>query len=334
MNMQGETVVITGGTGTFGRALTRHLLSMPNGPAAIRILSRDEVKQAEMRSEFEGQVRLRYLLGDVRDYPRLQEAFDGASVVFHAAAMKRIEACAYDPQEAILTNVLGSMNVARAAAERRVRRVVALSTDKACAPSTVYGATKMCAEAVFTSSTARAEAWKSGDRRPVMSAVRYGNVMGSRGSVLQVWREAIRRGDPIPVVNPTYTRFWYTVKEAVELALFANLMSTGGELVVPSLNAFTIASLAASFLRVHEIPESRFYRIEARHGGEKEHEYLVSQDEAPSFQVVDSPIGRLFIRSHRPPNDSMRVLYSKGVCSLNSAILAPETLDAYLREFL
>lgn len=271
------TFLITGGTGSFGNAMAARLLA-DHPDCQVRIFSRDEVKQAEMRARFRDDSRLRFLLGDVRDVDRLEEAMRGVDTVFHAAALKRVEACAYDPEEAIRTNVFGSMNVAAAAKACVVGRVVALSTDKACAPSTTYGATKLCMEAVFTSSTANAE------RRPVFSVVRYGNVMGSRGGVLGIWRDAIAAGRPVPMTDPAATRFWFSVMGAVDLALWAAANARGGELIVPKLPAFTLADLAAAM-------GATAVATMALRPLEKQDEVMVSVDESRDFRVRPKAFG-------------------------------------------
>lgn len=280
--MSQPVFLITGGTGTFGHAMTERLLAT-DGDCQIRILSRDEVKQCAMRTRFHDDHRLRFLLGDVRDLARLEEAMAGVDVVFHAAALKRVEACAYDPGEAIRTNILGSMNVAAAAKACRVRRVIVLSTDKACAPSTTYGATKLCMEAVFTSSTANAE------REPVFCVLRYGNVMGSRGSVVEHWRELMRTGRPIPITNPSATRFWFTPEDAVKLALWVKGWARGGELVVPRLDGFRIGDLALAM-------DAGDCTTMAMRPNEKLHEVMVSTDEAPSFRQLWGDAGAVYVR--------------------------------------
>jgi len=263
--------LITGGTGTFGYAMAKHLLGHQDTDV-VRIMSRDEVKQAMMRAQFKDDIRLRFLLGDVRDLARTSEAMRGIDVVFHAAALKRIEACAYDPEEAIRTNVLGSMNVLAAARAAGVSRVVGLSSDKACAPSTHYGATKLCMEAVFTSSTAMH------GRYPLACVLRYGNVMGSRGSVLAKWREL---GEPIYITDPQATRFWYTIEKAVELAMWAAVWTEGGELVVPRLPSFRLGDLAEAMCLHQKVQKM------ALRPGEKKHEAMISGDEADQFCVLD-----------------------------------------------
>jgi len=292
--------LITGGTGTFGYAMAKHLLGHQDTDV-VRIMSRDEVKQAMMRAQFKDDTRLRFLLGDVRDLARTAEAMRGIDVVFHAAALKRIEACAYDPEEAIRTNVLGSMNVLAAARAAGVSRVVGLSSDKACAPSTHYGATKLCMEAVFTSSTAMH------GRYPLACVLRYGNVMGSRGSVLAKWREV---GGPHYITDPDATRFWYTIERAVELALWAAAWTEGGELVVPRLPSFRLGDLADAMYLHHHVQKM------ALRPGEKKHEVMVSADESDQFCAMD---GDKYVR-FQPDDPRAATLIQLGYgCAVSSS---------------
>lgn len=289
MNLSGSSILITGGTGSFGQAMTERLLAMADGPSRIAIFSRDEVKQAEMGARLHDDSRLRFVLGDVRDRERLDAAMRDVHVVFHAAALKRVESCAYSPGEAVKTNVLGSMNVAAAAIEAGVRRLVALSTDKACAPSTTYGATKLCMEQVFTSSTAFAERAGSGT---AFAVVRYGNVAGARGSVIPLWREAIAAGRPVPLVDPQATRFWFTLRGAVDLALGALEWMRGGELFVPRLPAFYVGHLAQAMGAV------ACERIPMR-TTEKLHESMVSRDESAWFRSFEHGLARFLPGTER-----------------------------------
>lgn len=317
--MSQPVFLITGGSGTFGNAMTARLLAK-HQDCQIRILSRDEVKQGDMRARFHDSPRLRFLLGDVRDQRRLFEAMRGVDTVFHAAALKRVEACAYDPDEAIRTNVMGSMNVAHAAIEAGVSRVVALSSDKACAPSTTYGATKLCMEAVFTSSTANAE------RRPIFSVLRYGNVMGSRGSVVEHWRALIKAGRPVPITNRGATRFWFTVDAAVDLALWAAEWATGGELIVPRLAAFSVGDLAMAM----EAPGT--LEMEAR-PNEKLHEAMVSVDEAPAFRFVyGTKAGDVYVRFLRGQEQGSAMPSHFAYSSSTAPRLTVEELRARLHE--
>jgi UDP-N-acetylglucosamine 4,6-dehydratase len=283
MNLSGSTVLITGGTGSWGQAATNRLLTMADGPRRVCVFSRDEVKQAEMRRVFGDDPRLRFFLGDVRDRERLRIAMLDVQYVFHAAALKRIESCAYNPTEAMSTNVLGSMNVMAAAMERGVLKVVALSTDKACAPSTTYGASKACMEHVFTSSASYV------NNRTTFAVVRYGNVANSRGSVIPRWRELVQAGRPLPITNRDATRFWFTLGGAVDLAFWTMRNASGGELVVPDLPSFRLEDLAIAIA----YPEDPDFEPMEMVPGEKLHESMISSDEAREFKSVDG----MFVRS-------------------------------------
>lgn len=263
---KGKTVLVTGGTGTFGRALSRYLLER-EPIAALRILSRDELKQWEFMRQLKDD-RLRFLIGDVRDRDRLERAFDGVDVVIHAAAMKQVPACEYNPYEAVKTNVLGGQNVVDAAIERGVQRVVALSTDKAANPVNLYGATKLCAEKLFVQGNAYAAA-----RSTRFGCVRYGNVVASRGSVVPLFLDQ-RASGRLTITDKRMTRFWVTVREAVELVRSAVEDLRGGEVLVPKLPSVKIVDLAAAVA-----PECEFHEVGIR-PGEKLHETLVTAEEA------------------------------------------------------
>ena len=194
-------VLITGGTGSFGQAVVRHLLALERPPRRVIVFSRDELKQHDMARALGENERLRFFPGDVRDEARLRTAFRGADYVIHAAAMKQVPACEYNPTEAVQTNILGAMNVANAAIDAGVKRVIALSTDKAVNPLNLYGATKLAAEKLFTSANAIAGALPTR-----FACVRYGNVLGSRGSVLQVWRAQLAAGRKISTKPPPTAR--------------------------------------------------------------------------------------------------------------------------------
>lgn len=264
-------VLITGGTGFLGRHLARRML-IDRGPASacstIVIFSRGEHRQAEMREEF-SESRLRFFIGDVRDLERLRLAMRGVDTVVHAAALKRVDTCEYDPFEAVKTNVIGTANVAQAAMEAGVGHALLISSDKASAPLNVYGKTKACAEGVWLAAGAYAPSTK-------FAAVRYGNVAGSTGSVVPRWLDLARQGKALPVTNPDATRFWFTVDGAVDLVLDTLRTMRGGELVVPMLPAFRVGDLAEA------MAEDR-WRAEPPRAGDKAHECMISEDEAPEF---------------------------------------------------
>ncbi len=255
-------LLITGGTGSFGHAFTRHLLT--GGPGRICILSRDEFKQHEMRETFRDE-RLRFFLGDVRDVDRLATAFQGIDTVVHAAALKQVPAGEYDPEEFIKTNVLGSANVLAAAREAKVGKVLLLSTDKACAPVTLYGASKLMAERLFTAANSV--------RGPVSACTRYGNVIDSRGSVIPVWRAAVAAGRAPVVTDPAATRFHMRQAEAVQLVMTALREMRGGEVFIPKLRSYRVGDLV-------RVVTGQAGEVVGLRPAEKLHELLVSRDEA------------------------------------------------------
>jgi UDP-N-acetylglucosamine 4,6-dehydratase/5-epimerase len=276
MNWRESVVLVTGGTGSFGKKFVEILLR-DHPPRKLIIFSRDELKQHEMRQLYpEGRESpLRFFLGDVRDRDRLERAFSGVDVVVHAAALKQVPACEYNPFEAIQTNVLGAKNIIDAAINQRVRRVVALSTDKAVNPVNLYGATKLCAEKLFVQGNSYAGA--GGTR---FACVRYGNVVGSRGSVIPLFLQQRTQGS-ITVTDPRMTRFWITLEEGVRLVIRAAERMHGGEIFVPKIPSMNLMNLAEIIA-----PDCRIDTIGIR-PGEKLHEVLISEDEARNTVELD-----------------------------------------------
>lgn len=264
-----STVLITGGTGTFGQAMTRALLRAGH---RVRVLSRGEHRQAEMAATLDDD-RVRYLLGDVRDAHRIALAMRGCDLVYHAAAIKRIEKAEYDPDEAVQTNILGTRNVIHAALHERCR-VVFLSTDKACRPITHYGYTKAAAESYVL----RANAYVGGPS--LFTVMRYGNVANSQGSVLPLWRRLADRGEPLSLTDARMTRFWITIDEAVAFATWV-ADQPAGRVYVPRMPSFKLLDLAAAL-------SSQPCRLVGIRGVEKLHEDIV----APSEPRVVNPWGR------------------------------------------
>lgn len=264
-----KVVLITGGTGSFGKAFVKVVLSRYK-PQKLIIFSRDELKQFEMREHFSERefTCLRYFLGDVRDRDRLFRAFDGVDYVVHAAALKQVPAAEYNPGEAVKTNVLGAMNVIDAAVDRNVKKVLALSTDKAANPINLYGATKLCSDKLFVGGNNY-----SGKHRTRFSIVRYGNVVGSRGSVVPYFLKR-RDSGVLPITDERMTRFWITLEQGVEFVLKGLERMEGGETFVPKIPSMRMMDLAKVIA-----PSCRIEFIGIR-PGEKLHEVMVPEDEA------------------------------------------------------
>ena len=267
MNWSEKVVLITGGTGSFGREFTKMMIRVQK-PRKLIVFSRDELKQHEMRVLGFNDPRLRYFIGDVRDRDRLRRAMQGVDVVVHAAALKQVPACEYNPIEAVATNIEGSRNVIESALDCQVGRVIALSTDKAVNPINLYGATKLVAEKLFI----QANAYR-GEGPTRFSCVRYGNVVGSRGSVIPLFLEQ-RRNGKITITDPRMTRFWITLHQGAELVASCVELMKGGEVFVPKIPSMSIRDLAEALAPGCETEE-----IGIR-PGEKVHEVLISEDEA------------------------------------------------------
>lgn len=288
-----QTILITGGTGSFGKAFVRAILGIDDcaahprspGPQKVIILSRDELKQYEMAKEFQDE-RLRFFLGDVRDRDRLYRAFTGVDVVVHAAALKQVPACEYNPLEAIKTNVGGAANIVDAAIDCNVQKVIGLSTDKAVNPVNLYGATKLCSDKLLVSANAYA-----GEHTTRFAVVRYGNVVGSRGSVVPFFKGLAEQGESLKITDPEMTRFWITLPQAVQFVLDSLDRMKGGEIFVPKIPSMRIADLAQA------IAPTANWEITGIRPGEKLHESLVSEDEARNTFEYDG-----YFAIHAPSN--------------------------------
>lgn len=268
--------LVTGGTGSFGNAFAAHALNL-GWTDRLCILSRDELKQSEMRARMGKDPRIRYFIGDVRDRYRLLIACRGIRTVIHAAALKQVPACEYNPFEAVQTNIVGTENLIQACIATGVEKMVALSTDKAVSPLNLYGATKLCLERLIVAANAY---------HPTrFAAVRYGNVAGSRGSVIPIWQAAKAGGRPLILTHPEMTRFWITLDMAVQLVQTALEEMAGGEVFVPELPSFRLRDLAAAIGGEVEVTAMR--------PGEKLAESLISPDEAPYFR----PSAHGFVRT-------------------------------------
>jgi UDP-N-acetylglucosamine 4,6-dehydratase len=292
--LAGSSLLITGGTGSLGKALTKELLAH-HDIARLVILSRDELKQFEMRQQFGDDPRLRWFLGDIRDVARLRRAMHGVDFVIHAAALKQVDTAEYNPFEFVETNVRGSQNVIEASIDAGVKRVVALSTDKASSPINLYGATKLAADRMFIASNHYAAAYPTR-----FAVVRYGNVSGSRGSIVPKWRDLARAGRPLPITDSRMTRFWITLSQAVEFVLSSFDVMSGGELYVPRIPSVRITDLAEAVAPGAEIVEVGI------RPGEKLHEEMIAEDDARRTLVLGD---RFLVQPHlsgwgyRPPED-------------------------------
>lgn len=276
MNLQDSTLLITGGTGSFGRKFTE-ILYREVRPRKIIIFSRDELKQHEMRLIYpeEGPVSMRYFIGDVRDLNRLRRALKGVDIVVHAAALKQVPACEYNPVEAIRTNIDGARNLIDASLDQGVKHVIAISTDKAVNPINLYGASKLCAEKLLVQGNTYV-----GDGDSAFSCVRYGNVAGTRGSVVPLFLEQKATGI-LTLTDPRMTRFWITLEEGARFVLKCIMVMRGGEVFVPKIPSINILDLAEAVA-----PDCEFRHIGVREG-EKLHELLLSADEARHASELD-----------------------------------------------
>ena len=277
--LNNKTVLITGGTGSFGKKCLKMIFERYN-PKKVIIYSRDEFKQYNMKAEMADQVdmsRVRFFIGDVRDKERLMRAFHGVDYVIHAAAMKQVPTCEYNPMEAIKTNVHGAQNVIDAALDRGVKKVVALSTDKAVNPINLYGGTKLVSDKLFIAANAY-----TGLNGTVFSVVRYGNVAGSRGSIIPLFRRLAEEGKTeLPITDTRMTRFWITLEQGVELVFKALAEAKGGETYISKIPSFHIIDLAEAIL-----PGCGIKEIGIREG-EKLHEVMVTKDDSRSTFEYD-----------------------------------------------
>ena len=266
--LKDASILITGGTGSFGKEFLKTVLE-EHDPRRVVIFSRDELKQYEMKQVWGSDERVRFFLGDIRDVDRLEIALHGVDHVVHAAALKQVDTAEYNPMEYIKTNVLGSENVIRACMQAGVSKVVALSTDKASSPINLYGATKLTADKLFISSNNYAKSYGT-----KFAVVRYGNVMGSRGSVIPFFRALAEKGEPLPITDVRMTRFWITLPQAVEFVVQSFADMNGGELYVPRIPSMKVTDLAEAIA-----PGAPLIEIGIR-PGEKLHEEMISAEDA------------------------------------------------------
>lgn len=320
--LEGKTIFLTGGTGSFGHAFVREV-TKKHKPKKIIIFSRDEWKQSEMAKKINHK-SLRWFIGDVRDRDRLSRAMNGADIVIHAAALKQIPVCEYNPFEAVKTNIIGAENIIDAAINLGVRQVVALSTDKAVNPINLYGATKLCAEKMIVQGNTYAARSKTR-----FACVRYGNVVGSRGSVVPLFKAQKETGT-LTVTDKRMTRFWITLKESVDLVVTALNHMKGGEIFVPKIPSMKIVDLAKAMA-----PKATCKEIGIR-PGEKLHEVLVTEDEAaytwefPKYYMIQ-PLFRWWGNGKREKGKRV----AKGFCyqsDTNTKWLTKKDLLGYLKD--
>lgn len=265
-----KVLLITGGTGSFGNAVLRRFID--SGFSEIRIFSRDEKKQDDMRKRYSN-TKLKFYIGDVRDYQSVLNATRGVDYIFHAAALKQVPSCEFHPMEAVKTNVIGTENVLEAAIQNQVQRVVCLSTDKAVYPINAMGISKAMMEKVMVAKSRNVD-----DSKTVICGTRYGNVMASRGSVIPLFIDQVRAGKPLTLTDPNMTRFMMTLGDAVDLVLYAFEHGNNGDLFVQKAPAATVETLARALTGLLGVPEHPIEVIGTRHG-EKLYEALLSREE-------------------------------------------------------
>ncbi len=273
-----KKILVTGGTGSIGQEILREILNYE--PEVVRILDVDETKQFELEQDYAGHENIRFLLGDVRDKERLRRAIEDVDIVFHTAALKHVLACEYNPFEAVKTNVVGMQNLIDVAMDAEVERVIFTSSDKAVNPTNVMGATKLLAERLMTSAN-----YYKGARRTIFSSVRFGNVLGSRGSVIPLFKKQIESGGPVTITNNEMTRFIMPMRDAINLLLKATELAQGGEIFIFKMAAIRIPDLAAVMVeelapKYGQLQNALKMEIIGTKPGEKSYEELMTEDEA------------------------------------------------------
>ncbi len=276
---EGADVLITGGTGSFGQAFVREVLETCNVNRLV-VYSRDELKQSEMAQRYSATDYpcMRYFVGDVRDFDRLRRAFHGIDYVVHAAALKQVPAAEYNPIEAIKTNIIGAENVINAAIDNGVRKIIALSTDKAANPVNLYGATKLCSDKLFVAGNNL-----TGSRDTAFAVVRYGNVLGSRGSIIPIFRKMMAdRVEHLPITDPRMTRFWITMQQGVNFVFGCLTNMRGGEIYIPKIPSMKVTDL------VEAIAPDYPTKVVGIRPGEKLHEIMITEDDAPNTLAFEN----------------------------------------------
>lgn len=310
-----RTILITGGTGYLGQALTEQILKQR--PKSIRIFSRDEVKHHKFQERFNNS-KIRNFLGDIRDYPRLVKATKEVDIIIHAAALKRLDLLEYNVDESIKTNIIGTLNVVNACLENNVKKAVLISTDKACSPVNTYGACKFVSERIFTESN-----FNKGDKRTIFTTVRYGNVLESTGSVIPFFCNRIKNKDTIPLTDHRMTRFIISPKEAVELVFDAIKYSIGGEIFVPILPSFKITDLIEILQEKYQ--SNSKVKIIGLRPGEKIHELMINNSEVPrTYKYKDLYVITSLIEEYQS--------ISKPIYVKNGKRLTEKCMDEYSSE--
>jgi len=323
---QDKNILVTGGTGSIGSEIVRRIMRYE--PRVVRIYSNDEDGQFSLGQELQSYSNLRFLIGDVRDKERLKRAMESIDFVFHAAALKQVPLCEYNPFEAVKTNVLGTQNVIEVAMEENAGRLLTISTDKAVSPINVMGATKLLAERLTISAN-----YYKGARQTVFSCVRFGNVLETRGSVVPVFREQIKKGGPLMVTDPKMTRFVMDIPRAAELVLKAVEMAQGGEIFVFKMPALRVGDLAEAMIeelapRYGFSPNSIEVKITGGRPGEKSYEELMTQEEASSAYELDD----MFILT--PQVLEAKKATVKRYSSRDEALLSKNEIKTMLEEIL
>lgn len=315
------SILITGGTGTFGKSFVNFLLKKYS-PKVIRIFSRDEYKQFKMQESLPRNAAVRFLIGDVRDKNRLYRAMEGIDIVVHAAALKQIPSCEYNPFEAIKTNILGTQNVLEACIDKKIKRALLISSDKAVQPLNLYGATKLCAEKLFIQANAYV-----GKGKTIFSVVRYGNVLASRGSVIPLFKKQAKKGI-LTITDKRMTRFWISSEQAASFVVSCLEKMKGTEIFVPKLPSFKITDLARAIA-----PKAKLQIIGIR-PGEKLHETLITQEEAShtkefkNFFLIECPSSYLFKRRSGGKRLKKNFLYQS---NLNKKWLSIKELKSLIK---
>lgn len=324
---QDKNILVTGGTGSIGSEIVRRILR--HNPKVVRIFSNDEDGQFNLDQELQGYSNLRLLIGDVRDKERLKRATDSIDFIFHAAALKQVPLCEYNPFEAVKTNVVGTQNVIEVAMEENVGRLLTISTDKAVSPINVMGATKLLAERLTISAN-----YYKGARQTIFSCVRFGNVLDSRGSVVPLFREQLTKGGPLMVTDPDMTRFVMDIPQATELVLKVAEMAQGGEVFVLKMPALRVGDLAEVMIeelapRYGFNPESIEVKITGGRPGEKNFEELMTQEEAANAYETED----MFILTPKIPEGAKKAPVRK-YSSKDEVLLTKSEIRAILKEIL